>query len=73
MTELTVDVDEICTPVRPGHVIMPMRRTFSEHISICRQFRGLPLVTDDRATQHAVVDLGRNVTACQGDAHNRKY
>ncbi len=72
MTEYLVNEEEICTPVRPGHIVMPMRRTFAEHLSICRQFHGLPLVVSDWDTQVEVVEVAQNTSACLGNAHHCK-
>ncbi len=51
MTERRVSVDSICKPVRPGHVIFPLRRNFTSHLAICRKMRGLPSVVRDQRTQ----------------------
>lgn len=64
MTAREEDPAELCRPVRPGHVIFPLRRNFSESVSLCRKMRGLTSVMKDRETQDALRGVLREHRAC---------
>ena len=56
--ENMVSTDEgvhwICEPTRPGHVILPEKRNFTSHMSMCSKFRGKVSVVEDESTMHAM-------------------
>ena len=68
MTEYEASMQEICTPVRPGHVIMPVRRNFTSHRSICTRFRGIMSVIGDEQTQDALNEQVSRHEVCR-DKH----
>lgn len=51
MTLKEVDVSSICIPPRPGHVILPEKRSFHDHMDMCLKFRGVPSTITDAQTQ----------------------
>ncbi len=44
-------MDSVCVPPRPGHVVMPMKRNFTSHTTICNKLKGVPSVIDSADTQ----------------------
>ncbi len=40
MEEFDLSMEAICVPVRPGHILMPNKRNFTNHHAVCRKFHG---------------------------------
>ena len=65
MDELDLSMDAICIPERPGHILMPNRRTFADQAAVCRRFHGKTTVVKDYETQTAVIKAGlEHVESC---------
>ena len=50
MTEHDRHMDELCIPIRPGHVAFPMKRNFTSHVSLCNKLKGMASVVRDNNT-----------------------
>ena len=51
MTERIESVTSVCVPFRPGHIMLPMKRTFESHTAICNKLRGKVSVVNDQESQ----------------------
>ncbi len=51
ITEVDVPMKDVCVPIRPGHVVMPVLKSFADHQSLCKKFRGTTSVVSDQDTQ----------------------
>ena len=68
MDELDMSEEEICHPIRPGHVIMPNQRNFSSFSALCKKFGGQTSVVRDLETQHKLTNIIFNYDACMMNA-----
>ncbi len=40
MDQFDFPPESLCTPVRPGHVLMSNFRSFATHVALCKKFHG---------------------------------
>ena len=64
MEEMELSEDEICRPIRPGHVIMPNQRNFTAFTSLCKKFGGSVTVIKDAETQNALTEIAARFDTC---------
>ncbi len=50
--------------VRPGHVILPIQRTFRDHIDICNKLHGSVSLVRDLETQNALIEDIKGYPSC---------
>ncbi len=66
MTSETHSISDICIPARPGHVILPEKRTFANHQDMCSKFKGIPSVVSDKETQNQMNKIIKPHAVCKG-------
>ena len=64
MTSAERNKDDLCIPLRPGHVLFPEKRNITATISICNQMRGKVSVVSSRRMQTELNERVRNVESC---------
>ena len=64
MTAEYQDVATVCKPIRPGHVILPEKRNFTSHTTMCKKLRGKTTVVRDLQTQLELSDELNQYEAC---------
>lgn len=55
MDEFDLAMETICVPVRPGHVLMSNRRSFTSHAAVCHKFHGKASIVTDYETQSYMI------------------
>ncbi len=70
MTEVEATMESVCVPPRPGHVVMPMKRNFTSHRSVCRKLKGVASVVKDAETQEVMNEEMKKYPAC-GNSNGR--
>lgn len=66
MTSETHSISDICIPARPGHVILPEKRTFANHQDMCSKFKGIPSVVSNKDTQNEMNKIIELYAVCKG-------
>lgn len=69
MDVLETSEDSLCIPVRPGHVLMPNFRTFTDLAAVCNKFHGRSSVVTTKELQDELVNTAiqaADVCACKG-------
>lgn len=59
MTIIDKNIQEICTPVRPGHVIVPELITFEKLTETCKKLNAKTTVVKNRNTQTELTNMFR--------------
>lgn len=64
MVEETVPMSIVCYPERPGHCLLPQKRTLMDHVTMCHRLRGEASVVSDQALQDQLVQAASVSQAC---------
>ena len=56
MSEIEVEHDNLCQPVRPGHVIMSVARNFSYAVNFCQKLKAEMSVITNKEMQEELIN-----------------
>ncbi len=64
MTEKEVDMDSVCKPVKPGHVLIPDRRPFESLAGLCKRLGGLASTVTSEDMQRRLSEVIMRTESC---------
>ncbi len=64
MTAREVEIDTICKPVKPGHVLIPNLRQFESLVGVCKKLHGATSAITSRDLQATMTELILKTPSC---------
>ncbi len=64
MTAEEQNMDQLCIPIRPGHVAFPMKRNFTSHVAMCNKLKGVASVVRDNETMMQMEETMNKFPVC---------
>ncbi len=64
MSTREVPLESVCEPVRPGHVLMPNRRSFESLVGVCRKLSQQVSAVRSEEMQEDLSGVANNTSSC---------
>ncbi len=67
MSEVERPWEEVCSPINPGNVLIPDKRTFESLVDLCPKLRGTVSVTQSREVEQELSKTIKDNPSCYND------
>ena len=71
MVEESVTRDEMCQPLRPGHVLFPERRNMTSGLDLCKKMKANVSVVDSESTLNELAVAYQDILGSQDDVRRK--